>query len=80
MVKLRVLEILEKTGESRYSLFNKINTIRSTYTYEDKPLSQMSYTNFVRIINNGNASIKLYDIDILCQALNCEIKDILVKE
>lgn len=74
MVKLNVLSLIEKSGESRYSLFNKINNIRAT-----KGTSAISYTNFLNLIEMKNQSVRYQDLDELCEALDCDLKDILVR-
>lgn len=75
MLKLNALELLSKKGYSRYKLFNILNTIRST-----KGEKLMNYTNFINIIEQNNKSILYQDLEELCEALECEISELLTKE
>ena len=75
MLKLNALELLEKRGITRYKLFNIINTIRST-----KGEKLMNYTNFINIIEQNNKSVLYQDLDELCEALECDISDLLTRE
>lgn len=74
MLKLNALELLEAKGYSKYKLFNKLNTIRSV-----KGENLMNYTNFLNIINQNNKSVLYQDLDELCDALECDISDLLLK-
>lgn len=56
MVKLNVLELLEKQGHTKYWLYIQLG---------------MSYQNFSRMINNQTKSIQYENIDALCQILKC---------
>lgn len=73
MVKLNVIDILEKRGKSKYWLFNQINNYRV-----QNSKSQISYTNFSNLIQQRNGSIRYEDLYELCMILNCKISDILV--
>lgn len=75
MLKLNVLQILEKQEITKYKLFNKLNYIRST-----KGESAMNYTNFLNMINQKNKSVLYQDLDELCEALNCTIDELLTRE
>lgn len=75
MLKLNVLEILEKQNITKYKLFNKLNYIRST-----KEEKAMNYTNFLNMINQNNKSVLYQDLDELCEALNCSISELLTRE
>ena len=56
MVKLNVLELLQKQGKTKYWLYKQLG---------------MSYQNFSRMVNNQTQSIKLERIETLCMLLNC---------
>ena len=57
MVKLRVLELLEKQGRTKYWLYKQLG---------------MSYQNFSRMVNNETKSIRYENIETLCLLLNCK--------
>lgn len=57
MLKLNVLELLEKKGKTKYWLFNQL---------------EMSYTNFNNIVTNKTKSIKYENIEKFCKILECE--------
>ena len=40
----------------------------------------MNYTNFINIIEQNNKSILYQDLEELCEALECEISELLTKE
>ena len=61
MVKLRVLELLEQQGRTKYWLYKQLG---------------MSYQNFSKMVNNETKSIKLERIETLCQLLNCAPNDL----
>ena len=56
MIKLRVLELLEKNGRTKYWLYKQLG---------------MSYQNFNRMVNNQTKSIRYENIETLCLLLNC---------
>lgn len=56
MIKLRVLELLEKNGKTKYWLYKQLG---------------MSYQNFNRMVNNKTKSIRYENIETLCLLLNC---------
>ena len=56
MIKLDVLNLLEKSGKTKYWLYKQLG---------------MSYQNFSRMINNETKSIQYENIDALCQIFNC---------
>lgn len=56
MIKLDVLNLLEKNGKTKYWLYKQLG---------------MSYQNFGRMINNETKSIQYENIDALCQIFNC---------
>lgn len=64
MLKLNVIELLEKKGKTKYWLFNQLD---------------MSYTNFNNIISNKTKSIKYSNIEKFCEILDCEPNDLFKK-
>lgn len=56
MIKLDVLNLLEKNGKTKYWLYKQLG---------------MSYQNFSRMINNETKSIQYENIDAICQIFNC---------
>lgn len=75
MLKLNVLTLLESKGYTKYKLFNKLNNIRAK-----KGEKLLNYTNFQKMINQKNKSVLYQDLDELCDALECEISDLLTRE
>ncbi len=63
MIKLNVLELLEKQGKTKYWLYKQLG---------------MSYQNFSRMINNETKSIQYENIEAMCQLLNCTPNDLLI--
>ena len=63
MIKLNVLELLEKRGKTKYWLNKQLG---------------MSYTNFTRMVNNETQSIQYKNIEILCLLLDCTPNDLFV--
>ena len=63
MIKLNALELLEKSGHTRYCLYKQLG---------------MSYQNFNRMINNQTKSIQYQNIEALCQLLECTPNDLFV--
>ena len=61
MVKLRVLELLQQQGRTKYWLYKQLG---------------MSYQNFNKMVNNETQSIKLGRIETLCQLLDCTPNDL----
>ena len=74
MIKLNVINLLDKKGKSKYWLFNNINNIRSA-----NGSKIMSYTNFLNLIEQKNQSIRYQDIDELCSVLECDLQELLLK-
>lgn len=60
-MKLRVLQILEEKQHTKYWLYKQMG---------------MSYQNFNRMVNNQTKSIKIDNIEALCQILECKPNDI----
>ena len=56
MLKLRVLELLEKNGKTKYWLYKQMG---------------MSYQNFNKMVNNQTQSIRYDNIETLCLIFNC---------
>lgn len=56
MIKLKVLELLEKQGKTKYWLYKQLG---------------MSYQNFSRMVNNETKSIRYENIETLCLLLDC---------
>lgn len=63
MIKLNVLNLLEKNNKTKYWLYKQLN---------------MSYQNFNKMINNETKSIRYENIEIMCQVLECEPNDLFV--
>ena len=74
MINLNVIKILKTKQITKYKLFNKLNQIRSI---KGEPL--MNYTNFQNMINQANKSVLYQDLDELCDALECDITDLLTR-
>ena len=55
MVRLNVLELLQRQGKTKYWLYKQLG---------------MSYQNFNKMVNNQTQSIKLERIETLCLLLN----------
>lgn len=72
MLKLNDIKLLEDKGYTKYKLFNKLNSIRAI-----KGEKLMNYTNFLNMINQKNKSVLYQDLDELCEALECDISDLL---
>ena len=56
MIKLRVLELLDKHGKTKYWLYKQLG---------------MSYQNFNKMINNETKSIRYENIETLCLLFDC---------
>jgi len=61
MIKLRVLELLEKQGRTKYWLYKQLG---------------MSYQNFNKMVNNQTSSITYDNIEAMCILLDCMPNDI----
>lgn len=64
MVRLRVLEILEEQGHTKYWLFKQMD---------------LSYQNFNRMVKNETRSIRFENLDILSDILGCPVGDLFEK-
>ena len=62
-MKLRILEILNELGKTKYWLYKQLG---------------MSYQNFSRMVNNQTKSIQYENIETMCVLLNCTPNDLLV--
>ena len=60
-MKLRVLEILDSKGKTKYWLYKQMG---------------MSYQNFNKMVNNQTKSIKFDNLEAMCQILECTPNDI----
>ena len=63
MVKLNVLDLLEKKGKTKYWLYKQMG---------------MSYQNFSRMIRNETKAIRYENVETLCLLLECTPNDLLV--
>ncbi len=61
MIKLRVLQLLEKNGKTKYWLYKQLG---------------MSYQNFNKMVNNQTKSIRYENIETMCLLLNCKPNDL----
>lgn len=61
MIKLNILELLDKMGKTKYWLNKQLGT---------------SYNNFIKLVNNETKMIKLENIEVLCQILECTPNDL----
>lgn len=60
-MKLRILEILEQKGKTKYWLYIQLG---------------LSYQNFNRMVNNQTRSIKFENLQALCDILECTPNDL----
>ena len=63
MIKLDVLNLLEKNGKTKYWLYKQLG---------------MSYQNFNKIVNNETKSIRYENIETLCLLLECTPNDLFI--
>ncbi len=61
MIRLRVLDLLEREGKTKYWLYIQLG---------------MSYQNFNNMVNNKTKSIRYERIETLCQIFNCTPNDL----
>lgn len=61
MIRLKVVELLEEQGKTRYWLYKQLG---------------MSYQNFSRMINNETKSIRYENIETMCLLLKCTPNDL----
>ncbi len=61
MIQLRVLELLQEKGRTKYWLYKQLG---------------MSYQNFNKMIHNRTQSIRYENLEALCQILECKPSDL----
>ena len=61
MVRLRILDILQEQGHTKYWLYKHMD---------------LSYQNFNRMVTNETSSIKFENLDRLTKILQCPIGDL----
>ena len=61
MIKLNVLNLLDKNGKTKYWLYKQLG---------------MSYQNFSKMVNNQTKSIRYDNIETLCLLFNCTPNDL----
>ncbi len=61
MIRLRVLDILEQQGKTKYWLYKQLG---------------MSYQNFSKMVNNETKSIRYENIETMCLLLHCSPNDL----
>ena len=61
MLRLRILEILEEQGHTKYWLYKQMG---------------LSYQNFDRMIKNETKSIRFENLDALSRILNCPVGEL----
>ena len=61
MIKLRVKEMLEERGKTKYWLYIQLG---------------LSYQNFSRMINNETTAIKFENLEALCDIFECTPNDL----
>lgn len=61
MIRLNVLELLEKRGKTKYWLYKQLG---------------MSYQNFNKMVNNETKSIRYENIETICYLLDCTPNDL----
>ena len=63
MIKLDVLNLLEKNGKTKYWLYKQLG---------------MSYQNFNKMVSNETKSIRYKNIETLCLLLHCTPNELFV--
>ena len=61
MLRLKVVELLEQQGKTKYWLYKQLG---------------MSYQNFNKMVNNETKSIRYENIETICLLLECTPNDI----
>ena len=61
MIKLKVLDLLEQKGRTKYWLYKQLG---------------MSYQNLSKMVNNKTKSIRYENIETICLLLNCTPNDL----
>ena len=62
MIKLKVLDLLEQKGHTKYWLYKQLG---------------MSYQNFNKMVNNQTKSIQYENIEAMCLLLDCTPHELL---
>ena len=65
MMKLNVLELLEKKGKTKYWLYKQMG---------------MSYQNFSKMVNNQTKSIRYENMETMCLLLECTPTELCVMD
>lgn len=63
MIKLDVLNLLEKKGKTKYWLYKQLG---------------MSYQNFNKMVNNETKSIRYENIETICLLLECTPNELFI--
>lgn len=63
MIKLNILKLLQDKGKTKYWLNKQLG---------------MGYGNFNRMVNNQTKMIKLENIEVLCQVLECTPNELFI--
>ena len=61
MMKLRILEILQEKGKTKYWLYIQLG---------------LSYQNFSKLVNNETKAIRFENLQTLCDILECTPNDL----
>ena len=61
MIKLRITEILQEQGHTKYWLYKQLG---------------LSYQNLSKLMNNETSGIRFETLDTLCKILNCSVGDL----
>lgn len=64
MLRLRILDILEEQGHTKYWLYKQM---------------ELSYQNFNRLVNNETSSIRFENLEKISDILNCPVGDLFEK-
>ncbi|MGN0997942.1 MAG: helix-turn-helix domain-containing protein [Faecousia sp.] len=65
VIKLNVLDLLEKKGKTKYWLYKQMG---------------MSYQNFSKMVNNQTKSIRYENIETMCLLLECTPNELFVMD
>ena len=65
MIRLNILELLEKRGKSKYWLYNQLG---------------MGYAHFNRMILNQTIAMRFENIETLCLLLDCTPNELFIIE
>ena len=67
MIRLRISDILEEKGKTKYWLYHELQIQRQ---------GGISYQNFNKMLNNETSRVYLDKLDALCKVLDCSIGDL----